>query len=165
MHIHEADSPISPGTETAMHEDLNLCYENWTTPLAAAELVEIFRKKPLFPKVYKDFIFQTMIECQTGQDRLVAPLLDKKVTVGHKTGVYGKGFDATFAEVLHLVLHQGDERSNDNANPFLGESRHLKGDGLTASRRHEPQCIFAFADTGDDLLLQVAEGVISPILF
>ena len=65
------------GTETAMHEDLNLCYENWTTPLAAAELVEIFRKKP---------IFQTMIECQTGQDRLVAPLLDKKVTVGHKTG-------------------------------------------------------------------------------
>ena len=74
------------GTETAMHEDLNLCSENWTTPLAAAELVEIFRKKPLFPKVYKDFIFQTMVECQTGQDRLVAPLLDKKVTVGHKTG-------------------------------------------------------------------------------
>ena len=74
------------GTETAMHEDLNLCYENWTTPLAAAELVEIFRKKPLFPKVYKDFIFQTMVECQTGQDRLVAPLLNKKVTVGHKTG-------------------------------------------------------------------------------
>ena len=74
------------GTETAMHQDLNLCYENWTTPLAAAELVEIFRKKPLFPKVYKDFIFQTMVECQTGQDRLVAPLLDKKVIVGHKTG-------------------------------------------------------------------------------
>lgn len=74
------------GTETAMHEDLNLCYENWTTPLATAELVEIFRKKPLFPNVYKDFIFQTMVECQTGQDRLVAPLLDKKVTVGHKTG-------------------------------------------------------------------------------
>ena len=74
------------GTETAMHEDLNLCYENWTTPLAAAELVEIFRKKPLFPNVYTDIIFQTMVECQTGQDRLVAPLLDKKVTVGHKTG-------------------------------------------------------------------------------
>lgn len=27
-----------------------------------------------------------MVECQTGQDRLVAPLLDKGVTVGHKTG-------------------------------------------------------------------------------
>lgn len=74
------------GTETAMHKDLNLCYQNWTTPLAAAELLEIFHKKPLFAKVYKDFIYQTMVECQTGQDRLVAPLLDKKVTVGHKTG-------------------------------------------------------------------------------
>lgn len=27
-----------------------------------------------------------MVECQTGQDRLIAPLLDKKVTIGHKTG-------------------------------------------------------------------------------
>ena len=56
---------------------------------------------------------------------------------------------------MHLIFHQGDERSNDNANPFLGESRHLKSDGLTASGRHKSQCIFAFADTGDDLLLQV----------
>ncbi len=74
------------GTEAAMHEDLDLCYQNWSTPLAAAELLEIFRREPLFAKEYKDFIWQTMVECQTGQDRLVAPLLDKKVTVGHKTG-------------------------------------------------------------------------------
>ena len=38
------------GTETAMHEDLNLCYQNWTTPLAAAELLEIFRKETLVCK-------------------------------------------------------------------------------------------------------------------
>ena len=74
------------GTETAMHEDLDLCYQNWSTPLAAAELLEIFRREPLFAKEYKDFIWQTMVECQTGQDRLVAPLLDKGVIVGHKTG-------------------------------------------------------------------------------
>ena len=60
--------------------------QNWTTPLAAARLLEIFRKEALFPQEYKDFIYQTMTECQTGQDRLVAPLLDKKVTIGHKTG-------------------------------------------------------------------------------
>lgn len=73
-------------TESAMHEDLDLCYQNWSTPLAAAELLEIFRREPLFAKEYKDFIWQTMVECQTGQDRLVAPLLDKGVIVGHKTG-------------------------------------------------------------------------------
>ena len=69
-----------------MHEDLDLCYNNWSTPLAAAKLLEIFRRKTLFDEAYKDFIYQTMVECQTGQDRLVAPLLDKGVTVGHKTG-------------------------------------------------------------------------------
>ena len=74
------------GTETAMHEDLDLCYQNWSTPLAAAELMEIFRREPLFAQEYKDFIYQTMVECKTGQDRLVAPLADKEVTVGHKTG-------------------------------------------------------------------------------
>ena len=41
------------GTETAMHEDLNLCYENWTTPLAAAELVEIFRKAIVSQRVQR----------------------------------------------------------------------------------------------------------------
>ena len=54
--------------------------------LAAAKLLEIFRNENLFDKEYKNFIYQTMVECQTGQDRLIAPLLDKKVTVGHKTG-------------------------------------------------------------------------------
>ena len=73
-------------TENDMHEDLDLCYNNWSTPLAAAKLLEIFRRKTLFDEAYKDFIYQTMVECQTGQDRLVAPLLDKGVTVGHKTG-------------------------------------------------------------------------------
>lgn len=73
-------------TEDEMHQDLDLCYRNWTTPLAAAELLEIFHKKPLFGKAYKDFIYRTMVECRTGQDRLVAPLLDKKAIVSHKTG-------------------------------------------------------------------------------
>lgn len=69
-----------------MHEDLDLCYQNWSTPLAAAELMEIFRREPLFAQEYQDFIYQTMVECKTGQDRLVAPLADKGVVIGHKTG-------------------------------------------------------------------------------
>jgi len=80
-------------------------------------------------------------------------------------GIYGKRHDSPFAQVLHLIFHQGNEGSNDNANTFLSESRHLEGDGLSTACRHKPQCIFAFADTGNDLLLQVAEGVIPPVLF
>lgn len=72
--------------ENEMHEDLDLCYRNWSTPLAAAKLLEIFRREELFAGEYKDFIYQTMIECRTGQDRLAAPLLEKGVIIGHKTG-------------------------------------------------------------------------------
>lgn len=73
-------------TENEMHQDLDLCYQNRSTPLAAAELLEIFRRKELFADKYKEFIYQTLIECKTGQDRLVAPLANKGVTIGHKTG-------------------------------------------------------------------------------
>lgn len=98
------------GTETAMHEDLDLCYQNWSTPLAAAELLEIFRREPLFAKEYKDFIWQTMVECQTGQDRLVAPLLDKGVIVGHKTGtgdLNAKGQQIGCNDIGFLLLPDG----------------------------------------------------------
>lgn len=74
-------------TEDEMHQDLNACYQNWSTPLAAARLLEVFRKKLLFADAYKDFIFRTMVGCNTGKDRLAAPLLQEKgVIIAHKTG-------------------------------------------------------------------------------
>lgn len=73
-------------TEDEMHQDFSRCYQNWSTPLAAAELLELFRKKTLFEDEYKEFIFQTMVQCETGKDRLVAPLQNKGITIGHKTG-------------------------------------------------------------------------------
>lgn len=73
-------------TEDEMHQDISRCYQNWSTPLAAAELLEQFRKKTLFADEYKEFIYRTMVECETGKDRLVAPLQNKGITIGHKTG-------------------------------------------------------------------------------
>lgn len=73
-------------TEDEMHQDISRCYQNWSTPLAAAELLELFKKKTLFEDEYKEFIYQTMVECETGKDRLVAPLQNKGITIGHKTG-------------------------------------------------------------------------------
>lgn len=73
-------------TEDEMHQDLNRCYQNWSTPLAAARLLEVFRKKSLFADEYKEFIYRTMVECETGKDRLVAPLQNKGIIIGHKTG-------------------------------------------------------------------------------
>lgn len=74
-------------TESSMHQDINLCYQNWSTPLAAVKLLDIFLREPLSANKYKDFIYQTMLKCETGQDRLAAPLLNKEgIKIGHKTG-------------------------------------------------------------------------------
>lgn len=77
---------VITATEDEMHQDISRCYQNWSTPLAAAELLELFRKKTLIADEYKEFIYQTMVQCETGKDRLVAPLQNKGITIGHKTG-------------------------------------------------------------------------------
>lgn len=98
-------------SENDMHQNTDLCYENWTTPLAAAHLLEIFLHQPLFANEYKDFIYRTMTECETGKDRLVAPLLDKDgVTIGHKTGTGGynaKGQQCAINDIGFVQLTDG----------------------------------------------------------
>ncbi len=73
-------------TEDEMHQDKNKCYQNWSTPLEAARIIELLTTKPLFDKKYQKFIQETMISCQTGKDRLPFPLKDTKAVIGHKTG-------------------------------------------------------------------------------
>lgn len=73
-------------TEHEMHQDLDLCYSNWSTPLEAVRLLEIFLNRSLFANEYQEFIKRTMIECGTGKDRLPEPLLETKAIIGHKTG-------------------------------------------------------------------------------
>lgn len=73
-------------TEEDMHRDLNLCYKNWSTPLATAEVIEALLNRTLFDKEHQEFIKTALITCQTGKSRILRPLQDKHVTVGHKTG-------------------------------------------------------------------------------
>ncbi len=65
-----------------MHTDLRTCCDNWTTPLAAAELLEIFATRPILDDEYRSFITETMTGCDTGTDRLAKPLLDTKAIIG-----------------------------------------------------------------------------------
>lgn len=73
-------------TEDEMHKSENACYQNWSTPLEAAKLIELLLTQELFDNDYQQFIKQTMISCQTGKDRLPLPLKDTKAIIGHKTG-------------------------------------------------------------------------------
>lgn len=81
-------------TEDDMHRNLADCYRNWTTPLEAVRLLEWLVSGKAAKGAYRDFIEQTMISCQTGRDRLPAPLAGTKAVIGHKTGTgdrNGKG--------------------------------------------------------------------------
>lgn len=75
-------------TENEMHGNLDDCYRNWSSPLEAARLMDLFLTRKLFTDNdnYQDFIKQTLIECETGKNRLVKPLLETKAIIGHKTG-------------------------------------------------------------------------------
>lgn len=77
-------------TEKDMHDNLDSCYENWTSPVAAAKLLDIFLTAKMMPPCYFDFIRNVMIECKTGNDRLKRYLPSDKAIVGHKTGTGDK---------------------------------------------------------------------------
>ncbi|WP_300727995.1 class A beta-lactamase, subclass A2 [uncultured Rikenella sp.] len=73
-------------TEAEMHADPTACYRNWTTPLAAVELMERFLTRQIVSDSCRAFIRRTMIECRTGGNRLAKPLAGTGAVIGHKTG-------------------------------------------------------------------------------
>lgn len=108
------DSCAIAFTENDMHQQVERSYQNWTSPLAAARLLEVFLHRPLFGNAYKDFIYQTMVECKTGTDRLPAPLTGKGVTIGHKTGtgdLNGKGQMIACNDIGFVILPDGGNYS------------------------------------------------------
>lgn len=76
-----------------MHADLDKCRDNWTTPLAAARLVERFLMEDILPGALHEFIKATMIGCTTGANRLGRPLAGTDAVLGHKTGTSDRDAD------------------------------------------------------------------------
>ncbi len=73
-------------TEEEMSADHDKAYANSTSPLGAAILINRLFTDSLVSHEKQSFITGTLKECVTGVDRISAPLLDKDVTIGHKTG-------------------------------------------------------------------------------
>lgn len=73
-------------TEEDMHKDVDMSYDNWSSPSVAAELADRICSDSLMNKDYQDFLRNTMMGCSTGVERLVKPFMMSDVKVGHKTG-------------------------------------------------------------------------------
>lgn len=74
--------------EADMHRDTSLCRLNSATPLAMASLMCDFDNTP--GDSVAEAIRNLMIGCDTGADRLAAPLAATNVVIGHKTGTGGR---------------------------------------------------------------------------
>lgn len=110
-------------TEHEMHQDPALCYNNWTTPLEAVRLLEIFLTRPLFATEYQEFIERTMIECRTGKDRLPKPLLETKVIIGHKTGTSDRNARGEFIGINDIGFVYLPDGQHYSIAVFVKDSR------------------------------------------
>ena len=91
--------------EQQQQANWDLQFENWTTPIAANETLAKFyknKKKLLSQKSY-DFIWKTMRETETGENRLKG-LLPKGIIVAHKTGSSGANKDGLTAAVNDIGI-------------------------------------------------------------
>ena len=77
-------------TEEDMHQQTDLCYANWSSPLATVKLLELLLNDKLVKGEYKDFIINTMIQCETGKNRLPNFHHNGLTRIGHKTGTGDK---------------------------------------------------------------------------
>lgn len=97
-------------TEEEMSADHSKAYDNSTSPLGAAILMNRLFTDSLISPEKQTFIMNTLKECLTGTDRIVAPLLGKEgVTVAHKTGSgYSQnGILAAHNDVAYVTLPDG----------------------------------------------------------
>ena len=77
-------------TEKDMHNQIEACYNNWSSPSDAAKLIDKFLRENLLAPEYQSFIKNTMIACNTGKNRLPKPFHGKNIIIGHKTGTGDK---------------------------------------------------------------------------
>lgn len=74
-------------TEAEMWANHHLCYQNTSSPLGAALLINHLFTDSIISQSNRDFICTALLECKTGTDRIAAPLSALNgVTVAHKTG-------------------------------------------------------------------------------
>lgn len=98
-------------TEGDMRRYHALCDENRSTPLACALLIKMVMTDSLISAQKQNEIRRILTECQTGKDRIVAPLNDiPGIIVAHKTGSgyrRDNGRLAAHNDVGYIILPDG----------------------------------------------------------
>jgi beta-lactamase class A len=97
-------------TEQEMHRAWNVQYTNWSTPVAAMNLLKQFYQGNILSQSSREYLLQLMTETSTGPSR-VKGLLPTETIVAHKTGSSGtneKGISAAVNDIGIITLPDGD---------------------------------------------------------
>ena len=78
-------------------------------------------------------------------------------------GIDAQCADAAVVQILHLILHEGDQRGHDDRYPLPHQSRHLEAHGFTASGRENGKHIPVLQRSVYYVFLHRTEGVVPPI--
>ena len=96
-------------TEKEMSKSWNVQFGNWTTPLAAIDLLKKFNNGEVLTKKSTDFLWRIMTETSTGKNRIKGKL-PMGTIVAHKTGTSGTnahGVTAAINDIGIIVLPNG----------------------------------------------------------
>lgn len=97
--------------EIVMQSDWAIQFENWTSPRAANQVLQLFyeNKKDLLSSSNHDFLLEIMKSTKTGKNR-IRGLLPENTVVAHKTGYSGKnkeGITAALNDIGIVFLPNG----------------------------------------------------------
>ncbi|MBX2991672.1 MAG: class A beta-lactamase, subclass A2 [Bacteroidetes bacterium] len=118
-------------TEEEMHKAWDVQFTNWTTPVAAVQLLELFYRRSLLSSNGFDFLWKIMVETSTGPKRIRGSLPAGTI-VAHKTGTSGRdnsGVAAAVNDIGIVTLPDGrhcaiavfvsNSKENDETNELI----------------------------------------------
>ena len=129
----------------------------------AVRLIDSYEADGLSVEVRAEALHGQSFRCDVeyldapGRDRLVYVL----VLFIEQAAVDECGRDAVRVEIVHLILHKGDERRNDESQPVEYHRRQLVADGLARARGHEHEAMVIAEHVPDDFFLHRTEGAMS----
>ena len=90
-------------TEQEMHQDWEIQFTNWSTPLTTARLLEKFYHKKILSDSSTLFMLKMMTESKTGPERIKGELPAGTI-VAHKTGSSGQSKDGITAALNDIGI-------------------------------------------------------------
>jgi beta-lactamase class A len=96
-------------TEREMHQDNKLQFENWSSPRAMVELLDLFYQRKILQPTTHQFLWNGMVATYLGPKRLKG-LLPPATVVAHRTGTGGpddKGVTGAVNDVGIVTLPDG----------------------------------------------------------